>query len=82
MPVGPSSDRQSDLTVAHVREPSGKDFVEVMFLQSARIFRLSRLHDRFDRLVSTLREAEAAGQSVRVTLTTPHGGEIDDVETL
>lgn len=82
MPVGPPSDRQSDLTVAHVREPSGKDFVEVMFLQSARIFRLSRLHDRFDRLLSTLREAEAAGRSVRITVSSPHGGEIDDVENV
>jgi hypothetical protein len=56
--------------------------VEVMFLESARFFRLSRSHDRFDRLLSALRASEAAGLSVRVTVTAPHGSDIDDVRIL
>jgi hypothetical protein len=82
MSVDPPGDRQRDLIVAHVRERPGMDFVEVMFLESARTFRLSRSHEHFDRLLSTLQASEAAGRSVRVTLTTPHGGDIDDAHSL
>lgn len=82
MPVGPPSDRQRDLTVAHVRERSGADFVEVMFVESARTFRLFRSHPDFDRLLSTLTAAEAAGHRVRITLTIPHGGDIEDAQKL
>jgi hypothetical protein len=82
MPVGPPSERQSDLTVAHLRERAGMDFVEVMFLESARIFRLPRSHDGFEQLLSNLQTSAAAGRSVRVTFTIPHGGEIADVQNL
>ena len=58
------------------------DFVDVMFLESARIFHLSRSHERCDQLVSKLHESKAAGRSLRVTLITPDGGDIDDVEDL
>jgi hypothetical protein len=82
MSVGPPSDRQRDLTVAHVRERPDLGVVEVMFLESARTFRLSRSHEQFDRVLSTLQASEAVGRSVRVTLTIPHGGDIDDVQNL
>jgi hypothetical protein len=82
MSVGPPSDRQRDLTVARVRERQGMDFAEVMFLESPRIFRLSRSHEHFDRLLSTLQASEVAGRPVRVTLTIPHGGDIDDVQSV
>jgi hypothetical protein len=82
MSVGPPSDRQRDLTVAHVRERPGLDVVEVMFLESARTFRLTRSHEHFHRVLSALRAAEAEGRSVRVTLTIPNGGDIDEVERL
>lgn len=57
------------------------DFVEVMFLESARPFRLSRSHEHFERVLSALKASEAAGRAVRVTLTAPHGGDIDDVKS-
>jgi hypothetical protein len=50
-----------------------------MFLESARIFRLSRSHERFDDLLSKLRKAEGMGGALRVTLATPNGGEIEDL---
>jgi len=80
MSVDRPSDRQRDLTVARVRERPGLDFVEVMFLESARIFHLSRTHDRFDQLLSKLQEPE--GRPLRVTVTTPHGADIEDVQKL
>jgi len=70
------------MTVAAVRDRPGTDFVEVMFLESARIFHLFRSHERFDQLLSRLRESEVAGRSLRVTLTTAHAGDIDDVKSL
>ena len=82
MSLGPPSDRQRDLTVAHVRERPGLDVVEVMFLESARPFRLSRSHEHFDRLLSALQASEAEARSVRVTLTSPNGGDIDEVQSL
>ena len=81
MSVGPPSDRQRDLTVAHVREHPGLD-VEVRFLESARPFRLARSHPHFDRVLATLQASEAEGRAVRVTLTVPHGGDINEVERL
>lgn len=79
MSVGPA-DRQRDLTVVHVRERPELDVVEVMFRESARIFRVSRSHANVDRLVATLKASEAGGRPVRVTLTTAQGADIDDVE--
>ena len=80
MPVNPSGAQQRDLTVAHVRERPGMDFAEVMFLESARIFHLSRSHRRFDELLSKLREAHGTKRALRVKFTKAHGGDIDDVE--
>jgi hypothetical protein len=82
VPVNPSPAQQRDLTVARVRERPGVEFVEVMFLESARIFRLSRSHGRFGELLAKLREAEEAKREVRVTLTEAWGGEIEDVQEL
>jgi plasmid replication initiation protein len=82
MSVDVPSDRQRDLTVAHVRERMETDFVDVMFLESARFFRLSRSHRHFDRLLAVLKTSEAAGRTVRVTLTVRHGDDIEDVQTL
>jgi hypothetical protein len=80
MSVGPARDRQRELTVAHVRDRPDMDFVEVMFLQSARIFHLSRSHERFQQLLSRLQQAETSGRAANVTFTAPNGGDIEDVE--
>jgi hypothetical protein len=82
MSLDPAGDRQRILTVAHVREPAMTTFVQVMFLESPRFYRLSRSHAQFDRLLSTLKAAEAATRTVRVTIADPHGDDIDDVQTL
>jgi hypothetical protein len=82
MSVDPPSGRQRDLAVARIRDRPADDFAEVMFLESARIFRLSRSHERFDELLATLRDAEAGERRVRITLTVAHGGDISDVQKL
>jgi hypothetical protein len=79
-PDDPRRRPQRALTVARVRERPEADSVDVMCLESARIFRLPRGHARFDELLSRLLRAVTAGRPVSVTLTSPHGDIIDDVE--
>lgn len=55
------------LTVAAVREPPGADHVEVLFLESARFYRLLRANPEFTAAVERLRASAAAGAPVAVT---------------
>lgn len=82
MSVNPPGDRQRNLTVAQVRDRAGMDFVEVMFLESARIFHVSRRHEHFDQLLSRLLESEARKRALRITLVVPHGGDIEDAQEI
>jgi hypothetical protein len=79
VPLNPSSAQQRDLTVANVRDRPGTGFVEVMFLESARIFRVSRSHERFGELLSKLQKAADGRRALRVSFAAANGGEIDDV---
>jgi len=75
-------DLARDLTVAHIRERPGGGCAEVMFLESTRTFRLPSSHKKFELLLVMLLASEVAKRPVRVTLTTPHGGDIVDVQCL
>lgn len=68
------------MTVAHIREPKGAEDVEVVFLESARFYKLPRAHPSFDRILRQLRFALARGHLAQVRLTSPHGDVIEDVE--
>lgn len=65
-----------ELTVASVRGSEEEDHVEVLFLESARIYTLSRKRPDFDELLGRLRE----GQRVRITTAQPDGDVIEDVQ--
>lgn len=79
-PGGASKLAFKEMTVAHVREPATAEFAEVMFLESARIYKLVKKNSRYEEMVKRLREAIAKGCVVRVRLDQPHGGTIEDVE--
>jgi hypothetical protein len=64
-----------ELTVARVRGSEEADHVEVLFLESARIYVLERARPDFDELLDRLRE----GRRVRVAFTPPDGDVIEDV---
>jgi hypothetical protein len=66
---------ERELTVAAVR---GSDHVEVLFLESARVYRLDRARPDFDELLGRLQE----GRRVRVTTAPPDGEVIEDVQLL
>lgn len=67
------------MTVAHLRARPGALFAEVLFLDSARVYRLPITHPDFDRLVARLRQAIAARHAVRVRLAAPDSDVILDV---
>jgi hypothetical protein len=68
------------MTVAHIREDAQPDAVEVMFLESARFYRLPRSSPNFSALLECLREAEQTQKSVAIALTSPGGDLIADVK--
>ena len=69
---------QRELSVARVRGSEEADHVEVLFLESARIYLLERSRPDFDQLLDRLRE----GQRVRITIAPPDGDVIEDVQAL
>jgi hypothetical protein len=69
---------QRELTVARVRGSEEADHVEVLFLESARIYLLERARPDFDQLLDRLRE----GQRVRITIAPPDGDVIEEVLAL
>jgi hypothetical protein len=69
------------MTVAHVREQTGADAVEVMFLESARFYRLLRTNPKFDIILAQLRAANAEQRSLQITLTRPEGEIIAEAST-
>jgi hypothetical protein len=69
---------QRELTVARVRGWEEADHLEVLFLESARIYLLERARPDFDQLLDRLRE----GQRVRITIAPPDGDVIEDVRAL
>jgi len=66
------------LTVAAVRGLEDPDHVEVLFLESARIYLLKRRRPDFEELLGRLR----TGERVRITVEPPDGEAIEDVSSL
>jgi len=66
------------LTVAAVRGWEDEDHVEVLFLESARVYRLERARPDFDELFGQLRE----GRRVRIKTAPPDSDVIEDMEVL
>lgn len=65
-----------DLTVAKVRTPEGADHVEVLFLESARIYRLATARADIDQVLARLHE----GGTVRVILASWDTDVVADVQ--
>ena len=67
------------MTVANIREDDQAGDLEVVFLESARFYRLSRVHPSFDRLAELLRNALTEQRPVRVSIPSWESDVIDDV---
>ena len=69
-----------EMTAAHVRDPAAAEFVEVVFLESARFYKLYRKNKTFQRILHELRQAAEQHGKVRVFLNVPDGDVIEDVQ--
>jgi hypothetical protein len=69
-----------ELTVAHIRSRDDPDHVEVLFLESARIYKLLREQPGSDELLERLREAEVERRVVRVGLASLDSDVVEDVQ--
>lgn len=67
-----------ELTVADVRglDDAEAEYVQVLFLESARIYLLARARADFEDILTRLRE----GERVRITTAPPDGDVIESVE--
>jgi len=68
------------MTVAHIREQTQGDIVEVMFLESARFYGLLRSRPNFSALLERLRDAEQKREPVEITVASPGSDLITDVK--
>jgi hypothetical protein len=66
------------MTVANVRDDETGD-VEVLFLESARFYRLPRAHPRFDELLALVQSARDEQRPVRVGVSSYDADRIEDV---
>lgn len=67
------------MTVAHIREPPGRDYLEVMFYESARFYQLPRESPSFEAALQLLKEAAAVGESLTITLASSDSEVIEGV---
>lgn len=83
--AGKSSEERSannmlTLTVAKVIEDENKDYVTVVFLESARFYKLMRSDAGFKEYLAKLKKAEKNSSAVKVRLVEPYGEIIEAVE--
>ena len=68
-----------EMTAAHLRERKGAEHMEVVFLESARFYRLPKAQPSFDRILGLLRDAVAKRCVLKVQLASPDSDVIEDV---
>jgi len=69
-----------EMSAVHVRQEAGTENMEVVFLESARFYKLQRKNPKFEAILREVREAIAQKQRVRVLLDSPNGDVLEDVE--
>ena len=68
-----------EMTVAHIRELKEAEHVQVVFLESARFYKLPKGHPRFEKILGQLREAMAKRRVLSVELASPDSDVIEAV---
>lgn len=69
-----------EMTVADIREREAAEYVQVVFLESARFYKLPREHPSFEKILVQLRDALAKRRVVKVALVAPDSDVIEDVD--
>ena len=68
------------MTPAHIREPREADYVEVVFLESARFYRLLKSNPMYEHIVTLLRDAIAKKRALLARCTSPESDTIAEVQ--
>lgn len=79
-PRGQRNRHYREMTVAHIREPEGADHAEVVFLESARFYRLARENPTYDNALRLLRDAVEKGRVLKIGLASPDSDIIEEVQ--
>jgi hypothetical protein len=69
------------MTVAHIRERQGAPYCEIVFLESARFYRLHVQNPRYKEILERLREALAQGRPLLVRCSSMESADIEQVES-
>lgn len=76
--MGEGSPAVRTMTVAHVREQAQEDAIEVMFLESARFYRLLRNNPNFDAVLKRLRDGMRKGGVLEIRVASLDSDIIED----
>jgi hypothetical protein len=60
------------VTVAHVREKEGADYIEVVFLESARFYKVLKENPRYNECLRLLRDAMVRKRVLKVQFASVH----------
>lgn len=71
-----------EMRVAHIREPRGADYAEVMFLESARIYKLLKRDPNYEENLRLLREAMAKRHVLKIGCASPDSDVVEEVQRL
>lgn len=67
------------MTVVNIRKRNEEDYVEVVFLESARFFKLLKSNPKYEKTLRSLQDAMHNQQVLTVQLATPNSDVIDEV---
>lgn len=68
------------MTPAHIREPPDADYVEVVFLESARFYRLFKTNPMYQQILKMLRDAVTKKRAVQVRCTSSESDVLAEVQ--
>jgi len=69
-----------EMRVAHIREPEGVKYLEVMFLESARIYKLFKENAAYSEILGHLRAALGKKYAVKVRCASAESDVIEEVQ--
>jgi hypothetical protein len=69
-----------EMTVAHIRERKRAEYLEVVFLESARFYRLFEDNPRYDEILRHLQAAMGKGRVLKVRCASLDSEVIEDVQ--
>jgi hypothetical protein len=69
-----------EMRVAHIREPEGTKYLEVMFLESARIYKLFKENPAYKEILGHLREALGKKYALRVRCAPTESDVIEELQ--